>query len=433
MEKQEKTMRPIPKNVRQIGERDEEIRLYIEDYVNTFIRKCARADKPIVGALIGDYYRNEGKEFLFVEGAVQAEGYQVTDGRVVMTDEAWSGLYGKISEFFSGRTICGWFICSGESENCNVGMLRGFMYENLGAEKRALIIRNAEAEEETFSVYDQNVIREQLGYYLFYERNEPMQSYMVTTVFAARTDPVAVDAVTTHMRTRMVEKREIPVQKSGYSFVSAAALVLGIIALASGIVMMNHYEQLREMEAMLTNLSGNFLESRNETEEDGTAQTRPVFGELIIEDVSGNVTPTESESEAESAESAGETEPDGIGAGGTLPAEDEGANGESASVSGGNDGDGESQSSENTGQVSGTEAGDETSPAQDETSAAGIDTEAGAVPEYRSYLVEKGDTLVTICWKLYGYRDDEIIDRICEINQLADKDHIYAGQELLIP
>ena len=124
MEMQEKTMRPIPKNVRQIGERDEEIKLYIEDYVNTFIRKCARADRLVVGALIGDYYRFDGKEYLFVEGAVQADGYTVDDGRVRMTDESWSGLYGKISEFFSGRTVCGWFICGDDAQACSEAMLR---------------------------------------------------------------------------------------------------------------------------------------------------------------------------------------------------------------------------------------------------------------------------------------------------------------------
>ena len=127
MEKQEKSMRPIPKNVRQIGERDDEIKLYIEDYVNTFIRKCARSGKTVVGALIGDYFLNEGKEYLFVEGAVLAEGIQEESGKLIMNDEAWSGLYGKISEFFGERTICGWFICSSEPESDKVNQLRGFM------------------------------------------------------------------------------------------------------------------------------------------------------------------------------------------------------------------------------------------------------------------------------------------------------------------
>ena len=84
-------------------------------------------------------------------------------------------------------------------------------------------------------------------------------------------------------------------------------------------------------------------------------------------------------------------------------------------VSGAAEGDG-------PGSTSGESGAADESPAQD----------AGA-KEYRSYLVEPGDTLVNICWKIYGYRDDAIIEEICEVNRLSDKDHIYAGQELLIP
>ncbi len=473
MEKQEKAMRPIPKNVRQIGERDEEIKLYIEDYVNTFIRKCARSDKLILGALIGDSCSSDGKDYVFVEGAVLAEGFQVADGRVKMTDESWSGLYEKISEFFSGRSVCGWFICSGESEDCNVGMIRSFMYENIGQDKRALIIHNAEIEEETFCVYDQDMIREQQGYYLFYERNEAMQSYMVTTVFAARTDPVAVDAVTTHVRTRIAEKKELPEQKGGYSFVSAAALVTGVIALAAGIVMMSHYEQLREMESVLTNLSGNLLFPQDETGE-SPEETGSGVGGLIVEDVDGKVNPLEQT--GKSTEGSGETKtetPSGSGEVGGQPGTEpesgnesqsgtnpEGGNGNQAGTQpeggdgshpgtqpeGGNGNHPGTQPESGNGNQSGTkpEGGNGnqtgTQPEGGNGSQTGTQPEGGneageanAPVSYRSYLVEKGDTLVIICWKMYGYRDDELIQQICEINQLEDKDHIYAGQELLLP
>lgn len=441
MEKQEKTMRPIPKNVRQIGERDEEIKLYIEDYVNTFIRKCARTDSLVVGALIGDYYLSEGKEYLFVEGAVQAENFSVADGRIRMTDEAWSGLYGKISEFFSGRSICGWFLCSGDAENCSEGMIRSFMYENIGGDKRVLIIHNGEAEEENFSVYDQNVIREKQGYYLFYERNEPMQSYMVTTAFAARTDPVAVDTVTAQMRTRMVEKKEIPAQKSGYSLVSAAALVVGVIALASGIVMMNHYDQLREMETVLTNLSGNLLNSQQSTGEESTEESGYKFAGLIIEDVNGDVSTTENqteESQTEEDAQAGATAASGDGQAGESSSEEDDRESISA-VSGENSGGNSSGASGENSQSGSSGEGDSSgnSESQNSDKSDEGDSEKGAsqagAESYRTYLVERGDTLVTICWQIYGYRDDGIIEKICEINNLVDKDHIYAGQELLIP
>lgn len=432
MEKQEKSMRPIPKNVRQIGERDDEIKLYIEDYVNTFIRKCARSGKTVVGALIGDYFLNEGKEYLFVEGAVLAEGIQEESGKLIMNDEAWSGLYGKISEFFGERTICGWFICSSEPESDKVNQLRGFMYDNLGVQKRVLILHDWSAEEECFSIYDHNVIREQQGYYLFYERNEPMQAYMVTTMFAARTDPVAVDAVTGHVRTRMVEKKEIPVQKSGGIFMSAAALVLGVVALASGIVMMNHYEQLRDMEAMLTGLVGSGLETQKSTDEDSTEETEPKFGGIIIEDVSGNVRPSQGGDPTEgadiSSEVPGESEGTDEPVNGTL-ADDPttGTDGQSESA-------GDDQIAESTAAGNPDAAGEvSNAPEQNLSQTEGTAGKDEPTPQYRTYLVEKGDTLVTICWQIYGYRDDKLIDQICEINHLEDKNRIYAGQELLIP
>ena len=399
MEDQEKKMRAIPKNVRQIGELDGELRLYVEDYVNTFIRKCAGINRPMLGALVGDWYLQDGKEYLFVEGAVKAEGYTVSDGRIRLPDEAWSGIYGKLSEHFGGRSICGWFLCSGD-ENPDIGMLRGFMYENLGIEKRVLIYCNGESESESFFVYDQNFIREQPGYYLFYERNEPMQSYMVTTSLAVRTDPVAVDAITPVIRTRNAATVEIPRQQGSYSVLSAAALIVGILALAFGIVTFNHYEQLREMESVLTHLTGVLLGAggtQGETEEETVEETEEETagsGGLIIEDVEGGVTPevTTQEEEA-SSEPEGDTE------------------------------------EEVAGTVSPEESfGEETSASEPEEP-----TEAVDAPEYFTYVVGKGETLVSICWRVYGCRDDEIIRQICEINGIADKNCIYAGQELLIP
>ena len=134
-------MRAIPKNVRQIGDLDGDLRLYVEDYVNTFIRKCARTDRLVLGALVGDWYMQDGKEYLFVEGAVQADEYEVVDGRIHMTDESWSGIYGKLGEFFEGRSICGWFLCGGETVECDVGMLRVHVRKHRPRETRAGTLR----------------------------------------------------------------------------------------------------------------------------------------------------------------------------------------------------------------------------------------------------------------------------------------------------
>ena len=408
MENQEKAMRPIPKNVRQIGELDSEVRLYVEDYVNTFIRKCAKGNGLVLGALVGDWYPGVDKEYLFVEGAVQAEGFCVSDGRVRMADEVWSGLYGKLEEFFGGKSICGWFLCGRETESCDVGMLREFMYENLGREKRALIVCDTEREEEAFYVYDREFIREQSGYYLFYERNESMQSYMVTTSVAVRTDPVAVDAVTANVRTRTVSPREIPPRQTGSPMISAAALVIGVIALAFGIVTINHYEQLKEMKSVLTGLTGVLLgnsETESSTAESTGGDEDRTMGGLIIEDVEGGVDISTEESTTEEVEDVEATEETGENA---QPSESAGEN----SVEGNVTPTGSDESTTDTEQEPATEV---------------------VSPEYRTYVVEPGETLVSICWSVYGRRDDSLIKKICEINQIADKNQIYVGQKLLIP
>lgn len=413
MENQEKTMRPIPKNVRQIGELDSEVRLYVEDYVNTFIRKCAKGSGLVLGALVGDWYPGEDKEYLFVEGAVQAEGFYVADGRIRMADEVWSGLYGKLEEFFGGKSICGWFLCGRETESCDVGMLREFMYENLGREKRALIVCDTEREEEAFYVYDREFIREQSGYYLFYERNESMQSYMVTTSVAVRTDPVAVDAVTVGVRTRTVSPREIPPRQAGSPMISAAALVIGVIALAFGIVTINHYEQLKEMKSVLTGLTGALLgnpETESSTAESTEGDEDRTVGGLIIEDVEGGVDISTEEITTEEVEDAGATE----GTEGT----EAGDNAEPSETAGEN-----------------SVEGNVTPTGSDETTVNAEQEPATEVvsPEYRAYVVEAGETLVSICWSVYGRRDESLIEKICEINQIADKNQIYVGQKLLIP
>ena len=165
---------------------------------------------------------------------------------------------------------------------------------------------------------------------------------------------------------------------------------------------------------MLTGLVGNRLETQTDPSGESEGETEPKFGGLIIEDVSGNVEPSQSEEPTAgadiSSEETGESESTDEPVDGTL-AED---------PTTGSDG-----PEQNSGQTGGSAGKDEPTTTESE--------EVNVTPQYQTYLVEKGDTLVTICWEIYGYRDDELIDLICEINNLEDKNRIYAGQALLIP
>lgn len=49
----------------------------------------------------------------------------------------------------------------------------------------------------------------------------------------------------------------------------------------------------------------------------------------------------------------------------------------------------------------------------------------------RYYEVEKGDTLYTISQKIYG--DISRVEKICEVNQISDPDTIRSGQKIILP
>ena len=47
------------------------------------------------------------------------------------------------------------------------------------------------------------------------------------------------------------------------------------------------------------------------------------------------------------------------------------------------------------------------------------------------YDVQKGDSLVGICRKIY--QTTAMLDKLCEVNGIEDENAIYAGQRLILP
>lgn len=58
-------------------------------------------------------------------------------------------------------------------------------------------------------------------------------------------------------------------------------------------------------------------------------------------------------------------------------------------------------------------------------------TEAQSYLDQGYYIVQKGDSLVGICKRIY--QTTALMDKLCEVNGIEDADSIYAGQKLLLP
>ncbi len=106
----------LPKNIRQIGERDTVLRLYVEDYVNTYLKrlKPTAGQNLRVGLLLGNREIHEDMPYVFVDGAMEMEILSQEGEKVVFTEEAWKKAYQQVETMFPRRTVQGWFLCAGE-------------------------------------------------------------------------------------------------------------------------------------------------------------------------------------------------------------------------------------------------------------------------------------------------------------------------------
>ena len=103
----------LPKNIRQIGERDDVVKLYVEDYVNTYLKRLypAGGQDLRVGLLLGSAESYEGTPYLFIDGALEMENVTAAGEKVVFSEAAWRKAYQGIEETFPKRTVQGWCKC----------------------------------------------------------------------------------------------------------------------------------------------------------------------------------------------------------------------------------------------------------------------------------------------------------------------------------
>lgn len=323
----------LPKNIRQIGERDQILKLYVEDYVNTYLKRLypAGGQDLRVGLLLGESRSQEGETILFVDGAMEMDGVPQGD-KVEFTEAAWKSAYQAMEQMFPRRTIIGWFLCGAPSS-----VLSPLNYWKPHSQyfngKNQLMYLNCglEGEEAIYMASDDGFYKLR-GYYIYYERNQMMQDYMVSRKDAHRVESGARDSVIQSFRTRMDENRVAARhRRSMVGVLGTACGVLAILVMASGVVMLNNYHKMREMESVIVSALpegtaqewNSYLTTGAKKLERLTGQkTEKEGGEVEFEEIPGEVYPTraqiviETESPAGMGEPGGTSLPGGAGAGG---------------------------------------------------------------------------------------------------------------------
>ena len=408
----------VPKNIRQIGEIKGHQKIYIEDYAYTFLKKISRNQEKSGKAaiLFGKYHWLEGCSYLFIRSALEIQDQEVSAEHIVFSDKVWGQVYEDSRKYFPEQEIVGWFVSlPGFNMQMNEVLLKTHLNHFAGNDKALFVLEPGESEE-AFFLYENNQLVRQPGYYIYYEKNDLMQSYMIEmsqNKSIEETEKVP-DRAVVDFRKAVKEKREETEKESQETKTPWKNWVLGASAaaaiLAVGVTFFQGYHKM----------AGNFQQLSSDAEqniESQMASTDQVEATLIP-----SVIP-ESEGllkEEEEAADKLETEQ-------TEKME-------------------EVQKTEKQEQLQETEkpepAGEELEEKEKpEEGAAGPDGEASETEEtaagmqsggiLQEYVIQRGDTMTSICKNKYG--SIQRLDEICRLNGIAPDDIIYAGQKLMLP
>lgn len=421
----------MPKNIRQVGKSSANKKIYVEDYVMTYIKQLAGEDysKCRVAVLVGQYIKIENCRNIFVSGAIEIEDID-TSGEIVFTNDIWTNIYEKIKKYFVDTEIVGWYIGGpGYLFEDKDKILKAHIDNFAGQDKTLLTFDNME-KEEIFLVYENNHLCRQEGYYIYYEKNEEMQSYMVEYKKTQSDELTYDDRVSKEIRTVIQNKKpETDESKSVSRLMYAAGTLLAVIILVVGAAMLSNYEQMKNMQDTLNYLTKNINGSEalsNDTDtpsaskdnankkaststskNNATKNTNTNKDSLNVEVVPGKVKPLENKAsesvdnkKSEVTKAAGnqDNKKDSNSVG-TLPKD--------------------SSASKTTNKK-----------VVSDTIVTNKNKEA-IKQETKYYTVRAGDTLVGISFKLYNSAD--YMKKIMELNNIQDEDVIIEGQKLIVP
>lgn len=363
----------LPKNIRQIGLPEEKKKIYVEDYVVTYMNQLASeySNQQSAAVLLGFHTKQNDVRLTFINGAIGIPAARVEEDQVSFCSDLWEEIYNTIRKYFHDSEIVGWFLTRpGKSLGINEKITKIHVDQFPGKEK-TLFLMDPLDKEEAFFIYENGKLTRQHGYYIYYDRNEDMQNYMVENRKGRGTEEVFEAANV--KRSNSIPKstgnhKKTERKRNGWAVAGTMVAAMGLIVL--GMTLMNRL--LIFNEARTAN---------------GDGGEEP----LTIQVVEGAI-------EANNR------------AGISLETED--------TVDSGDD-----HESSTEGENSSSETNMETDSAE-----SAMTTNITAT---KHYTVRKGDTLVNLSLGLYNSRD--YVDIICEMNNIEDPDLIYEGMVLELP
>ncbi len=381
----------IPKNVKQIGEVEKERKLYIEDYVITYLQQLTKnAEETKAAFFLGEKRVQKDCHYLFISGILEVEDTQ-------FSQEQQNKIAEEKQKYFPNLELMGWlFAAPNQKLELTVEMEQ--RHRSLfPKEDTVLLVRDCIEQEEILFLMEENRLCEQRGYYVYYEQNTGMQEYLMEHKKTESVEEETKEEKAVQSFRRKFRKRQQGKETRTVRWVYGASTMLVLTILVIGVTIINNYDKMKNVEKALNNIS-------KQVTDDSEIEELPVSAQA------------EWETESETQESKRQTE--------TTQTEKKTEETETEI---------ETESEEKNETVK-KETAPETENEQEESEEM-VQTEetkeASARPSQAVYIVKNGDTLADICQRYYG--NLEKVEEICELNHIEDQNEIWVGEKILLP
>ena len=453
----------LPKNITQIGESDRYCKVYVEDYVISYIKQINQSaeNKEIAIAMYGNKQEENGVLYTFIFGAGRIQSILKETRHLSQAQN--QEIEKQRRRFFSQYQFLGYRILNGD-------MVDGFY------------------------ICEQSTCRYISGYACFYEKNDTMLAYMLDSR-QEEAPPESVDQekyervkqkqeerrnqyrdsvenarkdIRVYVPKNDVKKEEKVSASASLKWMKTAAAGLFLVLCVLGLTTFADGEG-NQLRTAASKIIAEFTEqklpdSKNESLQ-GDAESQDSLSDSessseikqSMESVSG----MEDTSETVNSDSIGNGVLQEPAKSNTLMTEDkltdaiirENAAGQAgqlttdsgAETDNGSETDpksetdsgaaGESQSGlkgQEQDQQEETSSKEETGSQLSETGqGSSVDTVAQVTTNPQTYIIKKGDTLTSISIAYYG--TDAKVQEICELNLISNPDNIRFGQKILLP
>lgn len=480
----------VPKNIRQIGESHSHISIFIEDYAATFISQFARTMGTCIrqGICLGRIYEDAQRISIVIEGVV-ADSEEIEPADRTFTEKAKCRMDEDLHNFFPGMRMIGRLVMDTQVQQIPDSRIRQLLSEKYDAKEDQSLQREGEnplpsdwsrqqiqfvmlaGKEDgirSFYVSSYGAVEQLENYYIYYDKNEKMQNYLITWheklrglgVSESERQPREKNEDGGNERGAFEENEDgkEAFVRNGYSreesdgrnylrrikrksglfpITECAACLILVCACVIGITGINNYEKMKELEVTMKNFTGNFSGPGISANSEETAQQEEneVSGEKEGESTGVREAAADPqnmdlpiydpENEALNHDEVQDSEMSDDG----QNAEDAGKDTDGSEVQ---DTDGSEVQDMETADIaeSANENGTQgpESAAEDTVQQTELQTQTVS---YREYIVKQGDTLSSICYSFY--QDRSKVSEICRLNGITDPDTIAIGQKILLP